>query len=645
MLASRTERQVAGSLAPLTAVGYTFLHDRAWPGSRSAQIDHVLVGPGGLFIVDTKAWRAVKVVAGRIFRGDEDVTDELAPLEDVGYGTEAVMSQLGLAPTAVRVVIVLAGSSMPAAVVSSITVVGERKAAAHINSYGRRLTDTEADRVLGLARDHFPVLNAQSAPRDTTILAPVVAESEPEPLFTIGDVEDLISTAQNAEPIESWMTFLHPDHAKLVRRSFAGPARLRGGPGTGKTVIGLHRAAYLARSQPKRVLVTSFVKTLPDVLSQLMRRLAPEVSDRIEFAGVHGFAVRLLADRGIRSNVKQAEADRVFDSAWREVGAPVLAQLDRNPRYWRDEVSKVIKGRGLSSFDEYRELTRTGRRRGLTLDHRREVWKLYATYQNGLAARGIHDFDDIVLLAEASLRDTPLDTYGAVIIDEAQDLTCSMMKALHHLVGDAPDGLMVIGDGQQSIYPGGFTLGEAGISIAGRSVVLTQNYRNTREIVEFAARIVANDTFADIEGDIEARDTFTDVPRSGEEPILERFTSRSQHDHALLARLRSIDCSRADVGILCLTSHDSKQIRQMLDAVNIPTIDLADYTGAPVDAVKVGTVTRGKGLDFKSVLIPRVRPDWIDVVDHDDEAHVIRRRELYVGMTRARDELWVGVCA
>jgi superfamily I DNA/RNA helicase len=56
-------------------------------------------------------------------------------------------------------------------------------------------------------------------------------------------------------------------------------------------------------------------------------------------------------------------------------------------------------------------------------------------------------------------------------------------------------------------------------------------------------------------------------------------------------------------------------------------------------------VKRAKGLEFKTVLLPRVRPELIDQREGDDEAHVIDRRQLYVGMTRARDALWVGVCA
>jgi hypothetical protein len=645
MIASRTERHVAGSLAPLTAAGYTFLHDRGWPGSRGgAQIDHVLVGPGGLFIVDTKAWAEVTIAVGRIYRGQADVTDELSGLADVGCGTEAVMAELGLAPGEVHVVIVLAGRTLPPTEVASMTVVGGKQAAKFINSHGRRLTDIQTNAVLGAALSHFPVLGAAPAHLDLTILPPVLAEPDPEALLTVEDVTEVLLAGALVEPIESWMSFLHPSQAKLVRRSFSGPARIRGAAGTGKTVVGLHRAAYLARSQPKKVLVTSFVKTLPEVLSQLMQRLAPEIADRVEFVGAHAFAMRLLSSRGVRTNLKAAEAGIVFNTAWQQFGAP-LEQIDRSRQYWSDEISKVIKGRGLTTFDQYADLARTGRRRGLTLDQRRNVWKLFIAYQQGLTSRGIHDFDDVILLAEASLRANSLDTYGALIIDEAQDLSCAMIRMLHLLVGDAPDGLTVIGDGQQSIYPGGFTLAEAGISIAGRGVVMSTNYRNTREIVAFASHAVEGDQFADIDGGVQARDAVAEVVRSGPQPKLERFRSQAQHNQVLEARIRSSTCALGDIGVLSLTKSGVADTMRLLKAAGIPAIDLEQYTGRPVDAVKVGTVKRAKGLEFKTVLLPRVRAEWIDASELDDEARVIHRRELYVGMTRARDDLWVGVCS
>jgi superfamily I DNA/RNA helicase len=348
----------------------------------------------------------------------------------------------------------------------------------------------------------------------------------------------------------------------------------------------------------------------------------------------------------VRTNLKPAEVTLAFTTAWRQHGAGgPLEQVNRDRRYWQDEISKVIKGRGLTTFEQYAELARVGRRRALTLDQRRSVWSLFMEYEAGLRARGIHDFDDIILMAEASLRAHPLDRYGAVVIDEAQDLSCAMVRMLHLLVGDAPDGLTLIGDGQQSIYPGGFTLPEAGISIAGRGVVMTTNYRNTREIVEFAAHAVEGDQFADIEGELQRTDAVAEIARSGPAPVLERFATRADHDAALLARLRECKFEPGDVAVLSVTSWGAKDALRLFADAGIPAIDLADYAGLPVAAVKVGTVKRAKGLEFKLVLMPRVLPAWLEPPASEDEAHAIHRRELYVGMTRARDELWVGACS
>ena len=50
-----------------------------------------------------------------------------------------------------------------------------------------------------------------------------------------------------AHPFAAWRTFLHPSQRKIAyRESYSGPAQVTGGPGTGKTVTVLHRAAFLA---------------------------------------------------------------------------------------------------------------------------------------------------------------------------------------------------------------------------------------------------------------------------------------------------------------------------------------------------------------------------------------------------------------
>ncbi len=655
MLAHRTERQVAGSLAPLTAQGYTFLHDRGWPGARRgsrAQIDHVLVGPGGVFVIDTKAWKDVTIAAGRIFRGQADVTDELGGLADVGYSTEAVLAELGLAPGEVHVLVVLAGSSMPPTPLQGLgglMVVGERAAAKHIAGFGRRLTDKQQNAVLALVLDHFPLVGEAPSELDASIPDPIVIQDEP--LLTLDEIADTFLAGMLAAPIEEWMAFLHPDQAKLVRRSFGGPSRIRGPAGCGKTVVGLHRVAYLARASTGRVIVTTYVRTLPDVLATLMTRLAPEVADRVEFTGIHQFALRVLRERGHRVVVKLPEANQAFTRAWAQIGARgALAALDRNTKYWHDELLHVIKGRGLTTFEQYADLARAGRRRRLSVDQRREVWRLYLQYQQNLRDAGVMDFEDVILRAEASLRERPLEGVSAVVIDEAQDLSCAMIRMLYALVGDRPDGLTLIGDGQQTIYPGGYSLAEAGLTVAGRGVVLSTNYRNTREIAEFAAKVVEGDEFVDIEGGALRGDAAVAIPRTGPAPQSAVFTSATEHDAALVSHVRSLvisGVSAGDIGVLCATNRDAEACAGALRRAGLETVMLTDYSGAVTDRVKVGTIKRAKGLEFKQVLVARVRESLFDNVapagdDGAKERWEIERRQLYVGMTRARDGLWIG---
>src|SRR5438552_876415 len=72
-------------------------------------------------------------------------------------------------------------------------------------------------------------------------------------------------------PWEEWLVFLHPTQRGAVERNFNGPARVSGSAGTGKSVVAMHRAAYLARlSMGGWLLLTTFSKTLGSRLSDGM---------------------------------------------------------------------------------------------------------------------------------------------------------------------------------------------------------------------------------------------------------------------------------------------------------------------------------------------------------------------------------------
>jgi hypothetical protein len=63
------ERRTARLLRPLERAGYTVLHDRGLPGSR-ANVDHLVIGPHGIAVIDTKNWgKNTRIVGGRFTGG------------------------------------------------------------------------------------------------------------------------------------------------------------------------------------------------------------------------------------------------------------------------------------------------------------------------------------------------------------------------------------------------------------------------------------------------------------------------------------------------------------------------------------------------------------------------------------------------
>lgn len=73
---------------------------------------------------------------------------------------------------------------------------------------------------------------------------------------------------------EKWAIFFHPSQRELGERDFNGPVRVSGSAGTGKTIVAVHRAVFLARVNPEaRVLLTTFSEPLANSLRNKARRL------------------------------------------------------------------------------------------------------------------------------------------------------------------------------------------------------------------------------------------------------------------------------------------------------------------------------------------------------------------------------------
>jgi len=157
--------------------------------------------------------------------------------------------------------------------------------------------------------DHLPQEASESLLNLATggtpaVAAPAPAAADP---FAHPDAQRRFRVLTNVEeleraldfPWEKWAVFLHPAQRQLVDRSYAGPARVSGSAGTGKTIVALHRAVALARRHPEaQVLLTTFSKALANALNTRLQYLTgnePDIAKRIAVHPVNGIAYEMYS--------------------------------------------------------------------------------------------------------------------------------------------------------------------------------------------------------------------------------------------------------------------------------------------------------------------------------------------------------------
>ena len=466
-------------------------------------------------------------------------------------------------------------------------------------------------------------------------------------------------------PIEEWMIFLHPHQRPLVDRRFKGPARVRGSAGTGKTVVALHRAAALAKQFAREssgsgapVLFTTYVKHLPPVFESLYRRLPSAIDGAVEFINIDKLANRVCVEAGFRPVVDRRISDSTFAKAYKAIVKPGTP-LDRarvTRRYLREEVASVMKGRGVASLDEYLDMRRDGRRMPFVASMREQAWALREEWDRRLADAGVLDFPDVVMRARDLARRQSKPMFRSAIVDECQDFTLVGLQFVHALVNgpegiDRPDGLFIVDDGAQRIYPRGFTLAQAGVDVRGNSTVLSVNYRNTRQVIETAMACAGSQLVDDLLGYQYARgDAEAEASRKGVKPFLVQaadFDDQVSFAAEQIERLRGAALSAGDVAVFAPSNHLVKEALAGFEAAGLQCQNLSEFTGGSNERVKVGTFHRSKGLEFKVVfLLDLSAGSFPFSLSGQSEEERSEQRELqisslFVAMTRARDGLYV----
>lgn len=244
---------------------------------------------------------------------------------------------------------------------------------------------------------------------------------------------------------------------------------------------------------------------------------------------------------------------------------------------------------------------------------------------------------------------------GPHSVDEVQDLNAAELRFLRGLAIGRLENFMVVGDAGQRIYPGGFSLRALGIEVRGRSHILRINYRTTEQIRRAADALLGAES-DDLDSGTERRDQTRSL-LSGPEPALRGYQSWAEELDGAAAQvldwLRS-GLAPSEIAIFVRTNQLAEELEARLGGERIEVLRLQRDVSLNDPGVRIGSMHRAKGLEFKAVLVAGAGSAYLphprslaNVRDPKDREELIdqERRLLYVAMTRARDELaltWSG---
>lgn len=467
--------------------------------------------------------------------------------------------------------------------------------------------------------------------------------------FVVVDDDDELRTML-AAPLERWRVFLHPTQRKIVTRFFNGPARVTGGAGTGKTVVAMHRAKWLAGQIDARdkILFTTFTQNLAaDIQENLRKICTPDELKRIEVTNLDRWVVQFLQEMHYGYRVVYGEE---LDGLWEQAIASKGASLEFDMRFYQDEWSKIVYAHEAFSLTDYLKVSRQGR--GLRLDRRKRVavWQVFEEYRRLCNERCVRDAETAMFECRqliAAHHDEPL--YAAIIVDEGQDLSMSAFRLLRTMAGpERPNDLFIVGDAHQRIYRHHAVLSHCGINTRGRSRYLRINYRTTEEIRRWAFGLLRGIAFDDL-------DTGYDDGRQcrslthGPNPIVRSFDSLDDEFTYVLEQVEALAAQGTPLRNICIVARTNRlldeYVRRLLSAgIRTYEIKRSKTDDRSFEGVRLATMHRVKGLEFDHVFIVAVNKDIVphrSAVAYQDEVAVTEamtaeRCLLYVALTRAK---------
>ncbi len=489
------------------------------------------------------------------------------------------------------------------------------------------------------------------------IAEPVTEETDP---FNHPDAQRRFRVVEDVEELEraldypwdKWAIFLHPAQQSMVERDFSGAARVSGSAGTGKTIVALHRAVFLAKRYPDtRVLLTTFSDTLARSLKRKLTTLIsnqPRLAERLDVHSMDSLGCRLYeltfgtpqlaSPEYIRERLQVVTTDRELDRRF-------------TLHFLWTEWDQVVDAWQLDTWEAYRDVLRQGRKTRLPESKRAVLWDIFSAVKDELQEQGLVTLSQLYSRLADHYRDAERRPYDYIVVDEAQDVSVAQLRFLVAIGSDQPNRLFFAGDLGQRIFQQPFSWKSLGVDIRGRSQTLKINYRTSHQIRR-QADLLLGPELADVDGNVEERKGTVSV-FNGPPPDVQVFdTTEGEVDGVAVWLTERIEegITPHEIGVIVRSERELDRAKAAVTAAELECNVLDEQVETTKGFVSVSTMHLAKGLEFRAVVVmacdDEVIPsqERIETVTDDsdlEEVYNTERHLLYVACTRARDHLLV----
>ena len=310
-------------------------------------------------------------------------------------------------------------------------------------------------------------------------------------IFSEGTVNAIMSYSMDI------LAELNPAQREAVE-AISGPVLILAGPGSGKTRVITHRVAYLIRVcgvSPHRIMAVTFTNKAAKEMAERLHRLVGRLAGDLTLGTFHAICARILRWDGRVAGIDPRfviyDAEDQLSLIKRSLQEVGLDPKQYAPRAIASAITSA-KSRLLTP-DDYLQRSRSY--------FEEVVGRVYECYQQLLAESNALDFDDLLMRAVQLFRSSPdilsryQERYLHIQVDEFQDTNLTQYELIKQLGGKYRN-ICAVGDPDQSIYSWRFADLRNILSFEkdypeAKVVLLEQNYRSTKMILEAASHIIS----------------------------------------------------------------------------------------------------------------------------------------------------------